>query len=54
MKRLKLDYNYSAEPEQFTFIRIPNMLFSDERYKKLDSDAKLLYMIWGHRPTVDA
>ena len=31
------------ESEQFTFFRIPKILFSDERFAGLSSEAKILY-----------
>ncbi len=40
---LDLNYFYGSEADQFTFLRIPKILITDERYKGLSSDAKLLY-----------
>lgn len=40
---IKFDYYYGIEAEQFSFYRIPRLLIKDERFKKLSSDAKLLY-----------
>ena len=40
---LKFDYYYGAQAEQFSFYRVPKLLVKDERFKKLSSDAKLLY-----------
>ena len=40
---LQLDYYYRIEAEQFSFYRVPRLLIKDERFKKLSSDAKLLY-----------
>jgi hypothetical protein len=37
------DYYYGKEAEQFSFYRIPRLLIKDERFKRLSSDAKLLY-----------
>jgi len=37
------EYYYSRQSEQFTFYRIPKALFTDERFGKLSSDAKVLY-----------
>lgn len=39
----KNDYYYSNEAEQYTFYRIPKALFIEEHFKKLSSDAKILY-----------
>ena len=37
------NYYYGKEAEQYTFYRIPKALFTDEKYRGLSSDAKLLY-----------
>jgi len=37
------DYYYGDESEQFSFYRIPRLLVIGERFKKLSTDAKLLY-----------
>lgn len=42
-ENLQLDYYYGIEAEQFSFYRVPRLLIKDERFKKLSSDAKLLY-----------
>lgn len=42
-KTLNLDYFYGTEAEQYTFYRIPKMLFTDERFKNISVDAKMLY-----------
>ena len=39
----QMDYFYGHESNQFTFFRIPKLLFSDERFIGLTSDAKILY-----------
>lgn len=42
--KIEFDYYYGAESEQFSFIRIPRVLFSDkEHFGTLSNDAKLLY-----------
>ena len=38
-----LDYFYGAESEQFSFYRIPKILFTDPRYKSVSLEAKVLY-----------
>ena len=38
-----LDYFYGQEADQFTFYRIPKVLFTDERFRPLSAEAKLLY-----------
>jgi hypothetical protein len=37
------DYYYGSESEQYTFYRLPKVLFTDERFKKLSDSAKILY-----------
>ncbi len=39
------NYFYGTESEQFTFIRIPWVFFTDPKYEQLSSDAKILYSI---------
>ena len=36
-------YYYGNEADQYTFYRIPKMLFTNDRFKNLSSDAKVLY-----------
>jgi len=40
---MNFDYFYSEQSEQFAFYRIPKLLYTDERFKGLSSDAKTLY-----------
>ena len=42
-EKLKFDYYYGIEAEQFSFYRVPRLLIKDKRFKELSSDAKLLY-----------
>ena len=42
-EKLKFDYYYGIEAEQFSFFRVPRILIKDKRFKKLSNDAKLLY-----------
>lgn len=46
-----LDYFYGDEAEQFTFYRIPKVLFTDPSYRRTSSDAKsytvLCLTAWG-------
>ena len=37
------DYFYSAEAEQFSFYRIPKVLFTEERFRSVSAEAKVLY-----------
>ena len=40
---LQLSYFYGREAEQYSFFRIPKALFTDERYKPLSMESKMLY-----------
>ena len=40
---MMFDYFYGNGAEQFSFYRIPRLLIKDKRFKKLSSDAKILY-----------
>lgn len=42
---IKWGYYYGKEAEQFSFFRIPKLLFTDPLFGKLSSDAKILYGI---------
>lgn len=42
-KSRNFEYFYGEESEQFSFFRIPRQLITNERFKKLSTDAKLLY-----------
>ena len=37
------DYYYGNEADQYTFYRLPKVLFTDNRYKTLSDGAKILY-----------
>ncbi len=37
------DYFYGIESEQFSFYRIPKMLFKDKQFKNISAEAKVLY-----------
>ena len=39
------DYFYGVQSGQFSFIRIPTLLFTDDQYKYVSADAKILYGI---------
>lgn len=40
-----LDYFYEGQAEQFSFYRIPKVLFTDERFRSISAEAKVLYGI---------
>ena len=42
---LAFEYFSPAEAEQYAFYRIPKMLISDERFRCISTEAKLLYGI---------
>lgn len=42
-QKINFKYFYGAEADQFSFYRIPKMLFKHEYFKNLSSDAKILY-----------
>ena len=37
------DFYYGKEAEQFSFYRIPKLLFTDSRFSKVSIEAKVLY-----------
>ena len=44
MPKTEFDYYYGVEAEQFTFVRVPKVLFADkEHFGGLSNEAKLLY-----------
>lgn len=43
---VKFNYYYGKEAETFSFFRIPKLLFTDEAFRVLSSDAKVLYGIF--------
>ena len=40
---MSFDYFYGCESEQFSFYRIPKMLFKDKQFKNVSAEAKILY-----------
>ena len=45
MEEILFDYYYGNEAEQFSFYRIPKIMFTDSRFSDLSLEAKLLYGI---------
>lgn len=44
MAKTEFDYYYGAESEQFSFVRVPRVLFTDkEHFGSLSNDARILY-----------
>ena len=42
---MNFDYFYNRDAERFSFYKIPKLFFEEEIFRKLSSDAKLLYAI---------
>ena len=40
---MQYNYFYGGQSEQFQFYRIPRRLIRDEKFRRLSTDAKLLY-----------
>lgn len=43
MQRIQFDYFHGMEAGQYSFYRIPKMLFTAERFRSLSCEAKVLY-----------
>ena len=48
------DYFCGAESEQFSFYRIPKVLFTEERFKAISAEAKVLYGLLLDRMSLSA
>ena len=48
------DYFYGQQVDQFSFYRIPKALFTDEAFRSISTDAKLLYGILLDRMNLSA
>ena len=42
-RRNNMDYFCEHESDQFTFYRVPKVLFTEEPFKNMNCEAKLLY-----------
>lgn len=51
---MTLDYYYGEQAEQFSFYRIPKLLFTDERFKTISAEAKILYGLLLDRMSLSA
>lgn len=40
---MTFDYFYGPQAEQFSFFRIPKVLFTDKQFENISTDAKVLY-----------
>ena len=52
MENRNFDYFYGNENENFLFLQIPFALISEEYFKKLSSDAKILYGLLLNRTSL--
>ena len=43
MNNIRLDYFYGQEADMLSFYRIPKLLFTNDLFKGLSTDAKVLY-----------
>ena len=48
------DYFYGSQSDQFSFYRVPKVLFTDQHFKKMSADAKALYGILLDRMNLSA
>ncbi len=48
------DYYYAKESDQFSFFRIPKLLFTDEKFVSLSCEAKLLYGMFLDRMSLSS
>ena len=48
------DYFYGAEADQFSFYRIPKVLFTEKRFQGISAEAKVLYGLLLDRMSLSA
>lgn len=48
------DYFYGKQADQFAFYRVPKMLFAEEKFWNVSTDAKMLYGILLDRMNLSA
>ncbi len=53
-RKMGFSYFYEQEADMFSFYRIPKLLFTDERFKDLSTDAKVLYGLMLDRMSLSA
>lgn len=51
---MPFDYFYGMQADQFSFYRVPKVLFTDDRFWNVSTDAKLLYGIMLDRMNLSA
>ena len=50
--RIRLSYFYGKEADQFSFYKIPKLLFTEEYFKKISVEAKVLFCKLNDAPVV--
>ena len=48
------DYFYGAESEEFIYFKIPRLLITDQKFKHVSTNAKLLYGMLLNRMSLSA
>ena len=48
------DYFYGPQAEQFSFYRLPKVLFTDARFRSISAEAKILYGLLLDRMSLSA
>ena len=48
------DYFYGAQADQFSFYRVPKVLFTNDRFREVSAEAKVLYSILLERMDLSA
>ena len=48
------DYFYGAQADRFSFYRVPKVLFTNDRFREVSSEAKILYSILLERMDLSA
>ena len=48
------DYFYGDQADQFSFYRVPKVLFTNDRFREVSSEAKILYSILLERMDLSA
>lgn len=51
---MSFDYYYGSQAEQFSFYRIPKILFTEPRFKNTSAEAKILYGLLLDRMSLSA
>ena len=49
MQKIQFDYFTGMEAEQYSFYRVPKVLFTEPCFKTLSCEAKVLYGLMGLR-----